>query len=737
MANRTLTQYPAGSKDYRIAFDYLARPFVVVTLVNTTDKSLNRVLTVGSDYRFISSTLIEVMTSQTGFDIVQIHRYTQVDLVVDFRDGSVLTAKDLTNSELQAIHIAEEGRDQTVDLAKDYTEIAINAGKEAQDTLNQIILLGKNGYTPVGSFEVGGTVKLQNDALQFGTGSSITHWRWEGDYPKTVPSGSSPQTTGGIGRGLWIDVTDATLRGQLSSDIGAKLITMKQPWANTIGRTQFDVNMDAMNVKDWGAKGDGVTDDTVAIDNACAALTGSSLVTNFRRLHFPHGTYKYNGAGIKLPNGSTISGDDMFTIIDASSNTNSGYLVTLTGFGARFDTLRIKGNPANPELKGISSFYNTDNGGVLDAIIEDFHFGLDIDKCWYSVYKNIRFRRSSSSVHLNGAHIRIGFNYPNEEVNNVDFSNVWIGEPQLNGVTVHSRTQVLTWNECSFETIGGPRIKFMTSAITNTFVLNSCYIEGPIGAAGGAYLVEAQNINTNITCNDCMFRLGDMAGSLGKNVTIYMNGGWSNSGNVDITGNNTKVWFTNYRQSAGGFLNGPDYGRSGDYDGGSMHSASMFLDPRPMDIRDWNSVIPKMVNYKTHPTVSPVDVFKVFIPAGGSPRMMQLEVTALTKSIAEAYIVGTEKYLIAITLPEASTAGSGTLVTKIASAASSGAGLLSDPAFKVTSVGYDAATDSNAYTISHSVSSTSRLGNTMFTIEGAFVDGGISVSTKRWKIQRL
>lgn len=224
MANTTLTQFPAGQTQYKINFDYLARPFVVVTLVNTNDVAQNRVLTVGNDYGFLNPTTIEIYTSQAGFDILQIHRFTSTELLVEFRDGSVLTATDLTNAELQAIHIAEEGRDQTKGLAKQYADQAVEASKDAQDILNQIVLLGKNGYTPVGSFENGGTVRLQNDVLQYGSGTSTTHWRWEGTLPKVVPAGSTPTSAGGIGKGKWIDVTDATLRGQLASPNGAKMV---------------------------------------------------------------------------------------------------------------------------------------------------------------------------------------------------------------------------------------------------------------------------------------------------------------------------------------------------------------------------------------------------------------------------------------------------------------------------------------------------------------------------------
>src|SRR5699024_3526200 len=105
MAKSTITQFPAGNAQYKIEFDYLARPFVVVTLVNSTDPTKNTVLTVGRDYRFLNPTTIEILITQSGFDILRIHRQTGTNLVVDFRDGSVLTANDLTNAELQAIHI--------------------------------------------------------------------------------------------------------------------------------------------------------------------------------------------------------------------------------------------------------------------------------------------------------------------------------------------------------------------------------------------------------------------------------------------------------------------------------------------------------------------------------------------------------------------------------------------------------------------------------------------------------
>lgn len=225
----TITQFPSGNTQYRIEFDYLARTFVVVTLVNSSNPTLNRVLEVGQDYRFLNPTMIEMLVDQSGFDIVRIHRQTGTDLVVDFRNGSVLTASDLTNSELQAIHIAEEGRDQTVDLAKEYADAASNSAGNAKDSEDEarriatsIKEAGLVGYITRRSFEKGFTVSTWNEVLLWEEDGD--YYRWDGTLPKDVPAGSTPESSGGISLGAWVSVGDAALRTSLKSPGGDKLV---------------------------------------------------------------------------------------------------------------------------------------------------------------------------------------------------------------------------------------------------------------------------------------------------------------------------------------------------------------------------------------------------------------------------------------------------------------------------------------------------------------------------------
>ena len=221
MANKTLLQYPAGSVQYRIEFDYLARQFVFVTLVDSLNPRNNQALTVGNDYRFLNPTTIEVLADQGSYDIVQINRFTSTSRLVDFRNGSVLTASDLTTSELQAIHIAEEGRDQTLDLARQYAEEAKDSVEQAENILNDIVKQAQFGYTVVGSFELGAEVKTKNDAVSLGAGDELGYYIWEGALPKSVPKESTPQTTGGIGKGAWqyvgynINIIQKELQGNI------------------------------------------------------------------------------------------------------------------------------------------------------------------------------------------------------------------------------------------------------------------------------------------------------------------------------------------------------------------------------------------------------------------------------------------------------------------------------------------------------------------------------------------
>ncbi|AIB06996.1 lyase [Escherichia phage PE3-1] len=303
----TITQFPSGNTQYRIEFDYLARTFVVVTLVNSSNPAMNRVLEVGRDYRFLNPTMIEMLIDQSGFDIVRIHRQTGTDLVVDFRNGSVLTASDLTNAELQAIHIAEEGRDQTVDLAKEYADAASSSAGSAKDSEDEARRIAENikasgliGHITRRSFEKGFNVTTWNEVLLWEEDGD--YYRWDGTLPKNVPAGSTPETSGGIGLGAWVSVGDASLRSALKTNNGSNLVG-----TNNGLTVQQRLNLDRADISNYGyVYGSGADGKDAVLsavsDHGYAHVTGATTLSSF---DWPEGARLTGKATItytRLPN---------------------------------------------------------------------------------------------------------------------------------------------------------------------------------------------------------------------------------------------------------------------------------------------------------------------------------------------------------------------------------------------------------------------------------------------------
>ncbi|MBQ0361251.1 hypothetical protein J7T10_01725 [Providencia rettgeri] len=79
------------------------------------------------------------------------------------------------------------------------------------------------GYITIDSFQQG--ADLPNNELTqrnhiLRDEATGEYYRWDGDLPKQVPAGSTPQSTGGIGKGAWVSVGDATLRSSLAKNDG-------------------------------------------------------------------------------------------------------------------------------------------------------------------------------------------------------------------------------------------------------------------------------------------------------------------------------------------------------------------------------------------------------------------------------------------------------------------------------------------------------------------------------------
>lgn len=111
-----------------------------------------------------------------------------------------------------------------------------------------------------------------------------------------------PSQTGKAGKPL---VTDGTVVDWTTVD--ADQLTYTSSLTGAIQRTVESIIAETVSVKDFGAVGDGATDDTTAIQNAVTQATGKTLV-------FPDGTYNISNH-ITLPSDTTIIGLGKVTLV--------------------------------------------------------------------------------------------------------------------------------------------------------------------------------------------------------------------------------------------------------------------------------------------------------------------------------------------------------------------------------------------------------------------------------------
>ncbi len=125
-----------------------------------------------------------------------------------------------------------------------------------------------------------------------------------------------------------------------------------------------------VSVKDFGAVGNGVANDTTAINTALIAVNALGKVA----LYFPAGVYRYSGGGW-LGNGVVITGAgrDATTIRSIAASPTDGYLFDCRGIGSGIQSMRFDATGTTQTagsyvwLQGSESF------------IDDFHMTGDFN----------------------------------------------------------------------------------------------------------------------------------------------------------------------------------------------------------------------------------------------------------------------------------------------------------------------------------------------------------------------
>lgn len=293
--------------------------------------------------------------------------------------------------------------------------VSTPASGSAQDVLNQ--LASPTGATLVGygdktmadiadeivaqvqqlsTFEGGGEVNTQRDFIY--STATKSHYYWTGEFPKTIPAGSTPETTGGIGISGWNIVGDGILRSELADPDGAT----KYP------ELQIARWRDEGDVRGWGEGEDGFNAAMTEIsENGGGVLYVNEDITfsAIPIMHKPKVTVYWNGNRAIVPSG--LSADYAYVMDGGYANPyNTSQHFTLIGRTACYG-LRLEASDYTIGVNAKAFHCTYGAGNILEnCTLVGFNNGGIVDDFTYeTTMTNISMvvsnARSDDSIGLN------------------------------------------------------------------------------------------------------------------------------------------------------------------------------------------------------------------------------------------------------------------------------------------------------------------------------------------------
>lgn len=175
------------------------------------------------------------------------------------------------------------------------------------------------------------------------------------------------------------------LSASLAAASGSSLIGYSPSGAGAITTTVQAKLRQTISVKDFGATGDGVTDDTVAMQNALTAATGKTL-------YIPAGTYLCTG--LIVYSGTHMYGDSPATSIIKAKSTlgattpllknpnQTGTAYVYTDKGISVSNIKFDGNNLGPRTAELVSFAKVEDLNITNCYVYNVQYiGIAIAGC--------------------------------------------------------------------------------------------------------------------------------------------------------------------------------------------------------------------------------------------------------------------------------------------------------------------------------------------------------------------
>lgn len=329
-----------------------------------------------------------------------------------------------------------------------------------------------------------------------------------------MPSAYDYATTTGYGRAR----SDWVSWGQAGQTL------IRQSDLDQFDQALFDLKSTVVNVRDFGAKADGSTDDTTAIQNALNAVSSKGGT-----LYFPVGTYKITSTITYAGTGPVwIRGHGMEASAGGQTKIKASLTGTYTAIGTTgYNGVLVFANASNVNHFRFENFY-VDMTGLTNTI------GLYVDNIGYSTFQRLKFREGG----IGFAGLRIA-GCIMDDLHAWNQATYGFAQLYTDGThTVTTNGQANSWRDCEYR---------MTSAVNNT-------------TAGFAVLSGQQDVNfTNCHAQrQAAVATGAQYGFFfqGPVSTWPPDGTWAGECHLvhcnadaiaDSAGDGAGFWFENYR----------------------------------------------------------------------------------------------------------------------------------------------------------------------------------------------